>query len=421
MMIRLIQSFLFALSLVSEMTHGGRVRRQPALRQGCSELGNCIKVGEFLGKVAYQCGTKYCLVLPSFATTTTTTTSTTTTPSPTTTITTTTTTPTTTTPTTTTTMETPSDEKFEDENWMDVPDPCVVNYYDRVIQDIKSTRLCKKLCIKETRFECRSIEYNAEVKVCHLSKQNSWEKPISDPCNHGKEWIFADRAITDPEPIKVCADIVFVLDFSCSVPRKDRLKGIQLIDQLEKRLILNTTGGAWFGVVPFSKKVIREQVWRFPPANKKDQSLHSFIDLYDISQPCRTRIRFAFQFANESFFKEPNDRNDDEYKDLIIVVGDGRTSPRPPIEKKLSIDYANALTREQGIQIAWVKTNTVLVNRKKIFGLETAIALGDTEIADIVPNPALRFSLDQERERLNNNDAVEGILEYIRDNFNCNQ
>ncbi|CAH1802334.1 unnamed protein product [Owenia fusiformis] len=226
-----------------------------------------------------------------------------------------------------------------------------------------------------------------------------------------------------PGQIKVCADIVFMLDFSCSVPRKDRIKGILLIDQLSERLIINTTSGAWFGVVPFARKAIREHVWRFPPANKKDQNLHRFLDSYKIYQACTTRIRFAFQFANQAFFKEPNDRNDDEYKDLIIVVGDGRTS-RPSIEKKLGRDYANALTREHGIQIVWVKTNTVLVNRKKIVSnpdaLKTAIAGGDAEIADIVPDPSLRFSLDEERERLNNNEVIEGILLYIRDNFKCN-
>ncbi|CAH1802333.1 unnamed protein product [Owenia fusiformis] len=224
--------------------------------------------------------------------------------------------------------------------------------------------------------------------------------------------------------IHACADIVFILDFSCSVPRKDRLMGIQLINKLSERLILNTNDGAWFGVVPFSRKVIRENVWKFPPANKKDQTLERFLNSSNIYQECTTRIRFAFQFAKEAFFKKPNDRNDDKYKDLVIVVGDGRTSPRPPIEKKLGLNNANALTREQGIEIVWVKTNTVLVNRKKNLAnskaLGKAIAEGEAEIADIVLDPSLRFSLDKETELLNDTETVGGILEYIRDNFKCN-
>ncbi|CAH1802332.1 unnamed protein product [Owenia fusiformis] len=296
-----------------------------------------------------------------------------------------------------------------------------------------SMKMCLKLptLVRETTtntavFTSRKTTPTASTTPTAVTSTNRFTTTWEDML--GNEVEFAGGA-DDPvdstiKKVHACADIVFILDFSCSVPRKDRLMGIQLIKKLSERLILNTNDGAWFGVVPFSRKVIRENVWKFPPANKKDQTLRSFLDSYDVRQPCKTRIRFAFQFANETFFKKPNDRNDDEYKDLVIVVGDGRTSPRPRIEKKNGRDYANALKTDDGIQIAWVKTNTLLVNRKKNLAnskaLEKAITEGDAEIADIVPDPSLRFSLNEEIEHLDDPQAVGGILEFIRDNFKCN-
>ena len=41
---------------------------------------------------------------------------------------------------------------------------------------------CQELCLRETTFTCRSIDYNPSNTACHLSEEWSGSVPLSNPC-----------------------------------------------------------------------------------------------------------------------------------------------------------------------------------------------------------------------------------------------
>lgn len=46
----------------------------------------------------------------------------------------------------------------------------IVFYDDSITPNVTNVDACKKLCLEESSFLCRSIEYNSMTKECHLSK-----------------------------------------------------------------------------------------------------------------------------------------------------------------------------------------------------------------------------------------------------------
>ncbi|CAH1800784.1 unnamed protein product [Owenia fusiformis] len=219
-----------------------------------------------------------------------------------------------------------------------------------------------------------------------------------------------DQIVNPAASVSVCADIVFANDASCSLGRNVRDDQVKLIIDIASRFQISDIAGARFGAFSFGQYVDVQSKVDFNPGANSDTILTGLESLRTANMTCRTIPYRAMSMAS-GYFNGDDDRDDGEFKDVLIFIGDGWTSPIRT--RKLSLKLADMLKKDD-VDILWIKTQAR--NRRdeknEIKYGGTAI---DVEILPIVGDVDKIFVYTQG----DNQRVVNNVSEYLFKKYKC--
>ncbi|CAH1800785.1 unnamed protein product [Owenia fusiformis] len=155
----------------------------------------------------------------------------------------------------------------------------------------------------------------------------------------------------DGSKYKVCADIVFANDASCSLANKVKTDQVDLLVAIASRIEISDKS-ARIGAFSYGHNVHKESKMDFSPRSNRSTILDGLNNIARNLDRCRTMPYRAMR-ESINYFTGTDDRDDDVYKDVLIFIGDGWTSP--PRTRKLNTKEAKRLKKEN-VEILWIKT-----------------------------------------------------------------
>ncbi|CAH1800782.1 unnamed protein product, partial [Owenia fusiformis] len=214
----------------------------------------------------------------------------------------------------------------------------------------------------------------------------------------------------DDNQYAVCADIVFANDASCSLHGNVKADQVNLIIDIARSFQISDIAGARFGAFSFGKYVDVQSKMDFIPNADVSTILSRLNNLKTASLSCRT-IPYRAMRMSRGYFNGENDRDDGAFKDVLIFIGDGWTSPIRT--RKHNIKESKKL-RNDNVDILWIKTQpkgkTGLTNERKYGG-----TVEDIELLPIVGDSTKIFEYKNgERERV-----IDEITEYLLSHYTC--
>ncbi|CAH1800783.1 unnamed protein product [Owenia fusiformis] len=207
----------------------------------------------------------------------------------------------------------------------------------------------------------------------------------------------------------VCADIVFANDASCSLNNKVQTDQVDLIVTIASTLNLDE-GKVRVGAFSYGQYVDNETKTEYLPGASRSTILAGLNNIARNLDRCRT-IPYRAMSESMSYFKGKNDRDDKLYKDVLIFIGDGWTSPIRT--RKHNAVEARKL-RKAGVDILWIKTpaKNGLDEIKTIKNNGTAF---DVEILPIVKNMDKIFNYESGDSEI----VVKQVTDYLASRYYC--
>ncbi|CAH1800704.1 unnamed protein product [Owenia fusiformis] len=160
--------------------------------------------------------------------------------------------------------------------------------------------------------------------------------------------------VPNGKPSKICLDLVIALDVSCSVPDETKEKALNLIKEIVARIV---SGAAKVHLVTYANIIQYSYPDTSPPSFYSGDTPDDFLAEIERSDflkagKCKTKIANGFSRAKQLFDDVTQDRNDSDYPDVLLMIGDGRGSEK---DRRKGANIAGDLA-SMGCEIVWVVT-----------------------------------------------------------------
>ncbi|CAH1802532.1 unnamed protein product, partial [Owenia fusiformis] len=205
---------------------------------------------------------------------------------------------------------------------------------------------------------------------------------------------------------RVCADLVFAIDVSCSIPQRNITRAVAISMAVARNLPLNKITGSQIGGLTYDGNIV--DLFPYMVGLENGDPMPVLMALYNLRvkhKKCRTRTNLALDFVRQKYFTDIKDRHDASVKDVVVIFSDGMTSPKNSRWKTIA---AASNIIQNGGSVIWV----TLDNKKHRTNVASENEIKKSVSRDNISGELLIFDHADLY-------APQKILAFLNQNFPC--